>query len=379
MKFAILSHVQHFKKDSTLWAYAPYVKEMNLWLNHVDVARVVAPVSKASFAENKNILLPYQHEYLVLENIPSINFLNPANTLKSILQLPFVLFKIFSTCLWADHIHLRCPGNIGLLGCLVQILFPWKPKTTKYAGNWDPKAKQPLSYRLQKWILNNRFLTRNIQVLVYGDWPGSSKNIVPFFTATYSEKEKTALPKRDYAGELRFVFAGSLSGNKHPMKALEWVYQLQKTQHLTVRVDFYGDGPENKKLSDFIEKNKLVKNVKLHGNQTNEVLKQAYQTADFLLLPSQSEGWPKVVAEAMFWGVIPIVSPVSCVPWMLDFGKRGLFFETDVSKTTERFISLIKNPDALQKMAELAADWSRNYTLEKFEVEIQNLQKPKPL
>jgi len=30
-------------------------------------------------------------------------------------------------------------------------------------------------------------------------------------------------------------------------------------------------------------------------------------------------------------------------------------------------------------MAELAADWSRNYTLEKFEVEIQNLQKPKPL
>jgi len=379
VKFAILSHVQHFKKDSTLWAYAPYVKEMNLWLNHVDVARVVAPVSKASFAENKNILLPYQHEYLVLENIPSINFLNPANTLKSILQLPFVLFKIFSTCLWADHIHLRCPGNIGLLGCLVQILFPWKPKTTKYAGNWDPKAKQPLSYRLQKWILNNRFLTRNIQVLVYGDWPGSSKNIVPFFTATYSEKEKTALPKRDYAGELRFVFAGSLSGNKHPMKALEWVYQLQKTQHLTVRVDFYGDGPENKKLSDFIEKNKLVKNVKLHGNQTNEVLKQAYQTADFLLLPSQSEGWPKVVAEAMFWGVIPIVSPVSCVPWMLDFGKRGLFFETDVSKTTERFISLIKNPDALQKMAELAADWSRNYTLEKFEVEIQNLQKPKPL
>jgi len=352
---------------------------MNLWLNHVDVARVVAPVSKASFAENKNILLPYQHEYLVLENIPSINFLNPANTLKSILQLPFVLFKIFSTCLWADHIHLRCPGNIGLLGCLVQILFPWKPKTTKYAGNWDPKAKQPLSYRLQKWILNNRFLTRNIQVLVYGDWPGSSKNIVPFFTATYSEKEKTALPKRDYAGELRFVFAGSLSGNKHPMKALEWVYQLQKTQHLTVRVDFYGDGPENKKLSDFIEKNKLVKNVKLHGNQTNEVLKQAYQTADFLLLPSQSEGWPKVVAEAMFWGVIPIVSPVSCVPWMLDFGKRGLFFETDVSKTTERFISLIKNPDALQKMAKLAADWSRNYTLEKFEVEIQNLQKPKPL
>ena len=37
---------------------------------------------------------------------------------------------------WADHIHLRCPGNIGLLGCIVQIAFPKKVKTVKYAGNW---------------------------------------------------------------------------------------------------------------------------------------------------------------------------------------------------------------------------------------------------
>ena len=49
----------------------------------------------------------------------------------------------------SDVIHLRCPGNIGLLACFIQILFPKKNKTAKYAGNWDPKAKQPLSYKLQ--------------------------------------------------------------------------------------------------------------------------------------------------------------------------------------------------------------------------------------
>lgn len=353
--------------------------EMNLWLQQPEAVRVVAPESSKDFDKAENILLPYRHQHLVLDTIPAIHFTNWKHALKSLLQLPIICYKILTACLWADHIHLRCPGNIGLLGCLVQIFFPHKPKTAKYAGNWDPKAKQPLSYRLQKWILNNRFLTRNMQVLVYGDWPGASKNILPFFTATYSEKEITQLYKRDYAGELRFVFAGSLSPNKNPMKALQWVYQLQKTHLLTVRLDFYGDGSESEKLSAFIQKNSLEEHVKLHGNQPKEVLKKAYQTAHFLLLPSQSEGWPKAVAEAMFWGVIPVVSAVSCVPWMLDFGKRGLFFETDASKTTERFVSLIKNPDALQKIAEMAADWSRNYTLERFESEIQKLLKPKTI
>jgi len=69
----------------------------------------------------------------------------------------------------ADYIHLRCPGNMGL-EALVQMLFPNKPKTAKYAGNWNPKSKQPWSYRLQKWILSYTFLTQNMQVLVYGEW-----------------------------------------------------------------------------------------------------------------------------------------------------------------------------------------------------------------
>ncbi|MDT8414773.1 MAG: glycosyltransferase [Flavobacteriaceae bacterium] len=378
MKFAIISHVQHFHKNARLWAYAPYVMEMNLWLQQPEAVRVVAPVSPTDFDKAKNILLAYQHQHLILKSIPVIQFLNLKDSLRSLLQFPIIFYKIFSVCLWADHIHLRCPGNIGLLGCLIQVFFPWKQKTAKYAGNWDPKAKQPLSYRLQKWILNNRFLTRNMQVLVYGEWPGASKNILPFFTATYSENEKTQLPKRDFTGELRFVFSGSLTKNKNPMKALRFVHQLQEAHHLTVRLDFYGDGPESEKLSDFIKQNKLEESVKLHGNQPKEVLKNAYQTADFLLLPSQSEGWPKAVAEAMFWGAIPIVSAVSCVPWMLGFGERGLLFDADLNKTTQQFIWLINNPDALQKMAESAANWSRKYTLETFESEIQKLLKPRP-
>ena len=82
---------------------------------------------------------------------------------------------------------------------------PNKPKTAKYAGNWDPKAKQPWSYRLQRWIKSNTFLTRNMQVLVYGEWEGSSKNIKSFFTATYWEIEKEPLQSLSFTNTIRFV------------------------------------------------------------------------------------------------------------------------------------------------------------------------------
>jgi hypothetical protein len=65
---------------------------------------------------------------------------------------------------------LRCPGTIGLLTCLIQVLFPKKSKTAKDAGNWDPKSKQPLSYQIQKWILTTAILTKNIKTLVNDGW-----------------------------------------------------------------------------------------------------------------------------------------------------------------------------------------------------------------
>jgi hypothetical protein len=43
-----------------------------------------------------------------------------------------------------------------------------------------------------------------------------------------------------------------------------------------------------------------------------------------VLLPSNSEGWPKAIAEGMFWGCVQLQTAVSCVPYMLDYGKEGL-------------------------------------------------------
>ena len=371
MRFLIITHVLHTKQNNTFFAYAPYVREMNLWLKYVDEVSVVAPLS---FGEKQTIDSAYLHNNLQFVSIPLIAFTSIKNTINSLFKLPVILFKLFKACQKADHIHLRCPGNIGLLGCLIQVFFPKTPKTAKYAGNWDPNAKQPLSYRFQKWILANTFLTKNMQVLVYGNWKHLSKNIKPFFTATFTDEERQEILERDYKNVLRFVFVGSLVEGKRPLLAIEIVRAL-KNRGMNVVLDVYGDGVLKPDLKAYIEKNNLQDTIKLHGNQEKAVIKNILQQAHFLILPSKSEGWPKAVAEAMFFGTIPIATSVSCVPDMLDYGNRGILIEPDLDKALHAISDALKNETALRNMSEAASKWSQKYTLDIFENEISNMLK----
>lgn len=369
MKFAVITHIEHFEKDGDFYSYGPYVREMDLWFKSADEINVVGTFSSKNPG---SIDLPYKAKSLQLVKVPSFDITSIAQAGQALLVLPVIIKKIYQAMSGADHIHLRCPGNMGLLGALVQVFFPKKKKTAKYAGNWDPKAKQPWSYKLQKWILSNTFLTRNMQVLVYGDWPNQSKNIKPFFTATYTEADKAVLPQRKYDLPLRFLFVGGLVPGKRPLYALALVNELISKGY-PAELHFYGDGPQKELLLEFITEHHLEKSVFLHGNQSAAIVAEAYKKSHFLILPSKSEGWPKVVAEAMWWGVIPIVTPVSCVPWMIDNGSRGLLLNTNLESNVQRIEHFLNDKSQLKQMAQDVSSWSRNYTLEQFELEIKKL------
>ncbi|WP_046755618.1 glycosyltransferase family 4 protein [Kordia jejudonensis] len=370
MNFLIVTHVLHAKKASNYFAYAPYVKEMNLWLKHVDSVTIVAPLLASK--EISPIDIAYEHDQLEFKQIPAFNLLNIVASIKTLFVLPIIFFKIVAAMRKADHIHLRCPGNIGLVGCVAQIFFPSKTKTAKYAGNWDPKSKQPMTYRWQKKILSNTFLTKNMNVLVYGDWKAQTKNIKSFFTASYQNSDKKEVSLRRLEGTIKFSFVGSLSPGKRPLLSIQIVEALRKHGH-QVRLDMYGDGVLRSELETYLEKNQLATYIKLHGNVTAAIIKEVHQNTHFMLLPSKSEGWPKVVAEAMFWGSLPIVTNISCVPFMLDSGNRGILIAPNVASAVTSIETVLNSPKKYEEMAEKAINWSRNYTLDTFESEIKKL------
>lgn len=367
MKFAVFTHAEHFKKDGRIYAYAPYVREMDLWFSHVDGVEVLAPLTK----EKDFPALAYQDENLHFTRLEAINLLSFSNMLSAFYRTPGILWSIFGAMRRADHLHLRCPGNIGLMACLVQILFPSKPKTVKYAGNWDPKSKQPLSYRLQKWILNNTFLSRNIKVLAYGEWPGQSKNILPFFTASFSENDKVC-PEKNFVSPYKFLFVGNLVEGKRPLFAVKLVEGLNQAGIL-VELSIYGSGKESGHLKSYISRNSLKGIIFLKGKRDLEELKKAYQEADFVILASKSEGWPKVLAEGMFYGCIPVATPVSCVPWMLGHEKRGILIESALESAISKMKTELADVERLRKRSKEACEWSQTFTVEKFESAIKEL------
>ena len=463
MRFAIFTHVEHLKSGDRYYAYPPYVREMNIWLRHVEEVEVLGTrrtwdegkrgrgderTGRSGDGENMGIGetgtggnwekgIAYEHAKLTFTEVPAFNFLSFSASVKSVLKLPFIFFRILGVMRRADHLHLRCPGNVGLLACIAQIFFPSKPISAKYAGNWDPKAKQPWTYRFQKWILSNTFLTRNMQVLVYGEWPSQTQNVVPFFTASFSEKEIPELQEKLFSGPLTFLFVGNLVKGKRPLEAIKLVKDLNvdwkedTDQEIRANLEIYGDGPERKKLEDYVREHKLEEWISFKGSRPLGELKKAYQKAHFVVLPSKSEGWPKAIAEGMFFGCIPIATPVSCVPWMLGGGSRGVLLENRLldtfqksrqfecssnpaeagwkngsrtgfsetpacrqgrlevtvgggkkewsvfsdqwSEEVERIMEVMTNPQKMKQMSEEAKKWSQQYTLEKFEKAIEGV------
>lgn len=370
-KFLIITNVAHIKTDSKYFGYAPYVSEMNNWLKYIDQLTIVAPIKKDNISP---IDLPYDFDSINFKEVPDFNFTTIKNRILSIYKMPIIFLRIFLEIRKADHIHLRCPGNIGLIGCLVQIFFPRKIKTAKYAGNWDPKSKQPWTYKLQQFILSNTFLTKNMQVLVYGEWQNQSKNVKPFFTASYTETEKDNIQKKNYDFGIKFIFVGSLVSGKNPLYSIKLVQQIIKKGY-DVTLDLYGEGPERELLERYIQENQLQKNIFLRGNQDKESVKEAYKESHFIILPSKSEGWPKAVAEGMFWGCVPITTKISCVPFMVDNGKRGILLDMHLDKDFQQIENLLSNKSLFDFKSEVALNWSRKYTVDIFQEEIKRLVK----
>lgn len=441
MRFAIFTHVEHIEREGRYYAYAPYVREMNVWLEQVEEVEVIGAKRQRNpgsggLGENG---IGYNHSKLTFTEVPAFHFLNFSSAIKAIIKFPYIFFRMMGAMRRADHLHLRCPGNVGLLACIAQLFFPSKSKTAKYAGNWDPQAKQPLSYKFQKWLLSNTFLTRNMRVLVYGEWSGQSENVFPFFTASFAENDVAEVQAKQFSEPLTFLFVGNLVEGKQPMEAIKLVERINAAgetgpnQEILGKgnvLEIYGDGPERERLQDYCKKHFLDDIIHFKRNRPLEELKAAYRKAHFVVLPSISEGWPKAIAEGMFFGCIPIATPVSCVPRMLGNGKRGILLtdpplETfqksrqlecssdpaaagskNVSRTslseppayrrgklevTERDFSierkvldqrtedvkkisqLMSDRGKLERMSMEAKEWSQQYTLERFEAAIKEV------
>lgn len=360
--------------DDRVYALEPYVREANLWLAHFDEARIVAPVVEKQPEKHE---VTYARSDIDFKMVPMLGGNTLLSKLISIINLPIVLQKIWRNIRGFNHLHIRLPGNIGFFTLLLCPLLKLQ-KTVKYAGQWDDFPSQPLSVKIQKRLVSWPWWLRNGQVLVYGRWDKMSKHLLSFFTASYWQNEiegagSCAAGKRLVPSEqIRIAFVARLTANKGGDIALRAINVLS-ARGIDVELDVVGDGPELESHKHLANDLGIAARVKFHGNQPKGVVAGIFGRAHFVLCLSQTEGWPKVVAEGMVWGAVPVVTPISCLPWMLDGGRRGKLVMRDPEEVASAIAEYVLNPASYEAAASRSHEWARQFTMEAFDRAIAGL------
>ena len=92
-----------------------------------------------------------------------------------------------------------------------------------------------------------------------------------------------------------------------------------------------------------------------------------YAAADVLVLASETEGWPKVIAEAMASGVLCIGSDRGLIPWMLG-ERRGLLVPPgDAAALAQTLAAVARQPESRYAcIGPRAALWAQQHSLDSF-------------
>lgn len=373
-KLLIVSDTGMFLEKNKYRAFGPVVKEIEYFL------RIYQSVNWIGFnkpEENENnsfINVPNQNvNILALRAIGGKTFLKKMQILISYPKMFFILLKQVKK---HQHIHVRAPSHPALLAMVVSVFYPKKRFWFKYAGNWIEKASK--YYEFQRFVL--KYLRNNAIITVNGKWKTKNKNISAFENPCITETDRTNGKKIINTKQLNknkvFCFVGALNTHKGVDLILETLKEFENSNNIAV-FHFVGDGPNRKKYELIAGS---IKNIKIlfHGYLSKDKISEIYKISDFILLPSKSEGFPKVIGEAMNFGCVPVVSDVSSIGQYIHHNKNGFLIRSLNKKELTKIIKLCLkiNPSFFRNIITdnyiLAKKFTYTYYLERINTEIFN-------
>src|SRR4051794_1463353 len=120
MRLLITSHVIHYSYQGRLYAYGPYAREIDLW---ADLFSDVAIASPCRDELPPGDCLPFERRNISILPQKEAGGETLSAKLGLIASIPAMIWDLARAMRSADAIHVRCPGNLGLLGVLLAPLF----------------------------------------------------------------------------------------------------------------------------------------------------------------------------------------------------------------------------------------------------------------
>jgi glycosyltransferase involved in cell wall biosynthesis len=356
MRLLITSHVIHYRHQGRLYAYGPYAREIDQWADLFAEVEIASPCRDQAPPGD---CLPFERANISVLPQKEAGGETLWAKLGLLASIPGMVWGLGSAMRHADAIHVRCPGNLGLIGAVLAPLFS-RRIIAKYAAQWNGGAGEPFSARLQRAILSSWWWKG--PVTVYGNWPGSPKHVIPFFTSLLTaeqiERARQSAARDRRGPGLKVLYTGRLSKAKNVDVLLRSAARVPGAS-----VTIIGTGPERESLAALASELGMAERVEFTGGLPFESVIDYLSAADVLVLASETEGWPKSIAEGMAFGLACIGSNVGFVPQMLE-GRGFAVTPRDEDGLTAALLRIAESPDRLAEMRQGAAVWAQRYSLE---------------
>jgi len=335
----IISHTEHYKNpDGSIVGLGSTITEINHLLEVFDKVIHVAMLHDSVPPPSA---LPYLSDKITFVALPAVGGASIIDKMALVFKAPRILKIISKAVAKTEYFQFRAPTGIGVYVIPYLVFIRKKKGWFKYAGNWKQK-NAPMAYHFQRWVLKQQ----NRTVTINGIWKDQPKQCKTFenpcLTKAEVELGKQTITNKIFQFPLQICFVGRLEAAKGLDLIIEAIQSLEPEELSRIEtIHLVGDG---KRITEYKKKIKdLNLQFQFHGYLSRKEVHDIYRKSHAIMLPSASEGFPKVIAEAMNYGCVPIVSNVSSIGHYIKNNKNGFLIESLNSECVTKVLRCFLN------------------------------------
>jgi glycosyltransferase involved in cell wall biosynthesis len=181
--------------------------------------------------------------------------------------------------------------------------------------------------------------------------------------------DRNVVKNRGQHHPIQIVFVGRIVVPYKRLDRLPLIARILTERDVDFHWTILGDGEFLPKLSRELSESGLLSRFSLKGSVPSSVVASELEKADVFVMPSDSEGMPQALLEAMAHGVVPVVSRISgSTTRIVEDRKCGYLCEaTRPEEFAKAIDELAGDPALRRKMGINAAETiARHFSLETF-------------
>jgi L-malate glycosyltransferase len=253
-----------------------------------------------------------------------------------------------------------------------QLLIGWLGKLLGKKVVWHIHGEERLDNLLGKIALGTAdqiiVVSQTLTETYQKDFPAQQHKFTYVGNGLDIIEKKLAAPANS---PIQLIMVGALIEGKRQDLAIQACKELVSKGY-SVHLHIVGEKPHwhsdayKTELHFLVEKWQLQAHVTFHGWVENP--RELLARSDVFLLPSDTEGLPLSIIEAMGVGLPCIATNVGGIPELVVNGETGMLISTNsAAELAEAVSELIKNPEQREKLGQAALHrYENNYTKQVF-------------